>query len=73
MSPTHIANRSNRHSLRVVKTVDSEDALNEALENGKFLGVLKLDNPRGYRSRPRVTLVALFSCKILRRILAGFF
>ena len=32
MSNMHIANRSNRHKLRVVKTVDSEDALNEAID-----------------------------------------
>ena len=52
MSNMHIANRSNRHKLRVVKTVDSEDALNEAIENGHTTLVRKLErNPELYSKR----------------------
>ena len=48
----NIANRSNRHKLRVVKTVDSEDALNEAIENGHTILVRKLErNPKLYSKR----------------------
>ena len=52
MSNIHIANRSNRHKLRVVKTVDSEDALNEAIENGHAILVRKLErNSKLYSKR----------------------
>lgn len=52
MSGIHIAHQSNRHSLRVVKTVDSEDALNEARENGNITIIRTLErNPELYSER----------------------
>lgn len=51
MSAIHIAHRSNKHSLRVVKTVDCQDALNEARENGHITIVRRLErNPKLYSS-----------------------
>ena len=52
MSAMQISHRSNRHNLRVVKTVDSEDALNEAIGNGHVTLVRKVEyNPELFSKR----------------------
>ena len=52
MSAMQISHRSNRHNLRVVKTVDSEDAINEAIENGHITLVRKVEyNPELFSKR----------------------